>query len=104
MVEQYPHTATFTLKADATQEAGGSWTAGSESSLESECRLEANGQGKTITGEDGQAIEFAWTMFLPVMTTFIPAGTEVSVDRDGQTIPGKVIRQAIGQLNTRIWL
>jgi len=104
MVEQYPHTATFTLKVAASQGAGGNWTPGSESSLQTECRLEANGQGKTITGVDGQAVEFAWTMYSPLMTTVIPAGTAVSVVMENETVKGTVKRQHIGQLNTRIWL
>lgn len=103
-MKQYPHNATFTIEVPALQDADGSWTQGGTSSLQTECRLEPNGQGRTITGVDGKAIEFAWTMFAPLMTTVIPAGSEVSVIMDNETIPGVVKRQHIGQLNTRVWL
>lgn len=103
-MEQYPHTATFTIEVAASQGAGGNWTNGTTSSLQTECRIEPNGQGRTITGVDGKAIEFAWTMFAPLMATTIPVGTKVSVVTDVETILGVVKRQYIGQLNTRVWL
>lgn len=103
-MKQYPHTATFTIEVPATQGDGGKWIKGSTSSFLSECRLTPNGQGKTITGADGKAIEFAWTMYAPLMTTVIPEGTKVSVVMENETVTGVVKRQHIGQLNTRVWL
>lgn len=73
--------------------------------MQTECRLEPNGQGRTISGPDGKAVEFAWTMFIPAtFQTKVSEGSPVSIAMEAETVTGEVIRHSHGQLNSRIWL
>ena len=102
---QYPDSIVVTTSASASQNASGVWTAGATGSYSLDCRAEVNGSGRRITSADGALIDYSFLVFMPVMTTVIPPGSDfvLTALSDG-TITGQVKRASNGQLNSRLWL
>ena len=102
---QYPDNIVITTSASGSQNASGVWTAGATGSYSLDCRAEVNGTGKRIVSDDGALIDYSFQVFLPVMTTVIPPGSDFVLSAlSNGTITGKVKRSSNGQLNSRIWL
>jgi len=102
---RYPDNIVVTTSASASQNASGIWTAGATGSYSLDCRAEVNGTGKKIAGVDGVLMDYSFQVFLPVMTTVIPPGSDfVLTALTNGTITGKVKRASNGQLNSRLWL
>jgi hypothetical protein len=106
MVEQYPDSIIITVKIPAVQnESTGLWTEGSSTPYTFQCRAEVNGTGKQIPGNDGSLMDYAFQVYLPLMSTVIPTGSDyVLTAFSNGTISGKVKRASNGQLNSRLWL
>lgn len=105
-MDQYPDSIVITVTTPATQDPDtGIWTAGTSTAYTLECRAEVNGTGRQIAGDDGVLMDYAFQVFLPLMTTVIPAGSDyVLTALSNGIISGKVKRASNGQLNSRIWL
>ena len=103
---QYPDSIVLTVITPASQDTTtGIWTAGSTSTLTYACRLEPNGTGRQMMGDDGVLRDYAYTCYLPQMTTVVPTGsTYVATTLNNGTISGTVKRPSNGQLNSRLWL
>lgn len=102
---QYPDSIVLTITIPATQDSNGNWTAGSTSTLTSACRLEPNGTGRQMMGDDGVLRDYAYTCYLPQMTTVVPTGSPyVATTLNNGVITGTVKRPSNGQLNSRLWL
>ena len=102
---QYPDNIVITTSASASQNASGIWTSGATGSYSLDCRAEVNGTGKRIPSDDGALIDYSFQVFLPVMTTVIPPGSDfVLTALSNGAITGKVKRSSNGQLNSRLWL
>ena len=102
---QYPDTISITVITPATQDYTGNWVSGSEATYSFSCRLEPNGSGRQVIGDDGVLRDFAYLCFLPAMTTVIPTGsTYVATTLNNGTVTGTVKRSNNGQLNSRLWL
>jgi len=102
---QYPDSIALTVSASASQNASGIWTEGATAGYTLDCRAEVNGTGRQIAGDDGVLMDYAFQVFLPVMTTIIPRDTDYVLNSllNG-VITGKVKRASNGQLNSRLWL
>jgi len=102
---RYPDNIVVITSASASQNASGIWTAGATGAYDLDCRAEVNGTGRKIAGADGALIDYSFQVFLPVMTTVIPPGSDfVLTALSNGTITGKVKRASNGQLNSRLWL
>jgi hypothetical protein len=102
---RYPDTIAITVAASGSQNASGIWVAGASGYYSLDCRAEVNGSGKKIASDDGSLIDYAFDVYLPAMTTVIPAGASFSLAAlNNGTIRGKVKRASNGQLNSRLWL
>ena len=102
---QYPDSIVVTTAASGSQNASGIWTAGATTDYTLSCRAEVNGTGKKITGADGTLIDYSFEVFLPIMTTIIPPGSDyILTALSNGTISGKIKRASNGQLNSRLWL
>ena len=105
MVEQYPHSISVTWKTQPTKDENGDWVEGSESIFTSNCRVEGNSEGKTITGVDGSAIYFTFNVFMPKTDTVIPYGASAEMTlASNHIVKGAVKYQRNGQLNSRLWV
>uniref|UniRef100_A0A6M3JSR3 Uncharacterized protein n=1 Tax=viral metagenome TaxID=1070528 RepID=A0A6M3JSR3_9ZZZZ len=102
---QYPDSIVITTAASGWQNASGVWTAGATGTYTFDCRAEVNGTGRKIVGNDGALIDYAFQVFLPVMTVVIPPASDfVLTALSNGTITGKIKRASNGQLNSRLWL
>jgi len=102
---QYPDSITITVVVPATQDSTGSWTQGSSTTFTSICRLEPNGSGRQIIGDDGVLVDFEYKAYLPPVTTVISKGsTFVATMANNGTITGTIKRPYNGQLNSQLWL
>lgn len=107
MVTQYPHSLVVHVVNESVQDDNGNWSDQTDEwVIHSICRVEPNGKGSVINGQDGKAIVYADTVYMPLGTAKIPAMSEVIVyGQDGATkATGKVINFSNGQLNARLWL
>jgi hypothetical protein len=104
-MNQYPDTITITTAASGWQNASGVWVSGATGTNSYDCRAEVNNSGRRIVSADGAAVEYTFEVFLPVMTTVIPVGSDFSLaSANSGTFTGKVKRASNGQLNSRLWL
>lgn len=104
MVAQYPHSIVATWRTQPTK-VNGDWVEGSPQSFSSECRAEANGEGKTLTGVDGRTIYFSFTVYMPSTDQVIPYGAAVEINLStSHVVKGEVKNQYNGQLNSRLWV
>jgi len=102
---QYPDNIVLTITTPAYQDANSNWVAGTTSTLTSSCRLEPNGTGRQVMGDDGVLRDYAYTCYLPQMTTVVPSGsTYVATTLNNGVVSGTVKRASNGQLNSRLWL
>ena len=102
---RYPHNVSVTWTATPSKDTSGDWVEGSESTFTSECRAEANGEGKTIAGQDGSRVDFAFEVFLPKTDTVIPFGASVEITiSTGVVVKGTVKNHDNGQLISRLWV
>lgn len=102
---QYPDTITVTVVTPATQDSDLNWIEGTETTYTLACRLEPNGSGRQVMGDDGVLRDYAYKAYLPPMTTVIPSGTAyTAVSLNNGTITGTVKRPHNGQLNSQLWL
>ncbi len=77
---QYPHYLYKRTSGEATQNANGSWVAGSGSySLCGACREETNGKGTKVQAANGVYREYSALVQMPVDVDRIPEGTEIVV-------------------------
>jgi len=107
MVNQYPDSIVLTISPVVTQNSDGTWTAATGTSVVHtfDCRAEVNGTGRQVAGKDGSLVDYAFEVYLPVMTTVIPPDTEcVLTTLNNGTLTEKVKRASNGQLNSRLWL
>ncbi|MDX9847465.1 MAG: hypothetical protein RBT74_10840 [Tenuifilaceae bacterium] len=105
MVVQYPHSISVTWKTQPTKDANGDWVEGIPQVFTSACRAETNGEGKTLTGVDGRAINFSFAVYLPKTEQVIPYGASVEISLSAsQVVRGEVKNQQNGQLNSRLWV
>lgn len=104
MFEQYPDSITITVTTAPT-EVNGVYSAGTSTNHSFKCRAEENGSGRKLTGVDGQEIDFAFTCYMPAMTTQIPEGSVVALTKLNNAIIRSIVKRAVnGQLNSRIWV
>lgn len=105
-MEQYPDSIVITVTTAATQDPNtGIWTAGTSTVYTFKCRAEVNGTGRQIAGDDGGLMDYAFEVYLPLMTTVITTGSDYVLSAlSNGTISGKVKRASNGQLNSRLWL
>ena len=102
---QYPDSIVLTITTPLTQDSSGNWVGGTTSTLTASCRLEPNGTGRQMMGDDGVLRDYAYTCYLPKMTSVIPSGsTYVATTLNNGVISGDVKRHSNGQLNSRLWL
>lgn len=102
---QYPDSIVFTITTPLTQDSNGNWTGGTTTSYTLSCRLEPNGTGRQVMGDDGVLRDFAYTCYLPQMTTVIPTGSAyVATTLNNGVVSGTVKRPNNGQYNSRLWL
>ena len=105
MVNQYIDSITISVNTAATQNGDGNWVEGSSTDYTFDCRIEPNGQGDKIRGEDGVLMDFDFMCYLPKTTTLITAGSEFTVTSlNNGEITGNIKRASNGQLNSRLWL
>ena len=102
---QYPDSITVTISASASQNASGFWSSGVASAYTFDCRAEINGSGRQIAGADGILVDYAFTVYIPAMTTIVPIDSDFVLNSllNG-IITGKVKGASNGQLNSRLWL
>ena len=109
MVEQYPHTCTYSIPGtpDTWDEENGGWIPGEPGTITSvECRAGPSGAGKTIQGVDGEYVSYAFDLAFPQGTDAINPGTELTITRlnGEQLITGRLLRFQTGQLHSRGWI
>jgi len=104
-MEQYPDSIVINVNSDATQDSNGNWVAVTGGTYTLDCRIEPNGAGRKIAGNDGILMDFAFNCYLPKMATIIPTGSAFIVTSlNNGTVNGNVKRASNGQLNSRLWL
>lgn len=105
-MNQYPDTIVVTVTTTATQNTStGLWTAGSSTVYTFKCRVETNSEAGKIAGADGSMMDYAFTCYLPLMTTVIPFGSNfVLTHANNFTVTGQVKGSSNGMLNSRLWL
>jgi hypothetical protein len=105
-MNQYPDSIVVAVTTPAIQDpTTGLYTSGTSTSYTLECRAEVNGTGRKIVGDDGTLMDYSFQVFLPLMATVIPVGSDyVLTALSNGTISGKVKRSSNGQLNSRLWL
>lgn len=90
-MDQYPNSIVITVYAEATQDATGKWTKGATTVYILACRAEANVSGNKIAGDDGVFTDFAYTVYLPKMSTIIPARSDyILTDRPSGVSFGEI--------------
>ena len=108
MVTQYPHSLVVHVVNESVQDDNGNWSDQTDEwVIHSICRVEPNGKGSVINGQDGKAIVYADTVYMPLGTAKHPLCSEALLFTavDGATkATGKVINFSNGQLNARLWL
>lgn len=105
MVVQYPHSITVIWRTQPTKDANGDWVEGTPQTFSSICRAEANGEGKTLTGVDGRAINYSFAVYMPKTSQVIPYGASVEITLgSSHVVKGEVKNQQNGQLNSRLWV
>lgn len=98
---QYPDSIVVSWQNEPTQGASGDYTAGSTVSNTFDCRAEINTKAGKIMGSDGQLIDFAQMVYMPLTTVIIAVDSNYLLNG---LVSGKVKRASNGQLNTRLWL
>jgi hypothetical protein len=105
MVTQYPHSISISWKENPVKDANGDWVESGPQKYTSECRAEANGEGKTLSGVDGRTIHFSFAVFMPKTDKVIPYGASVEITiAENYSVKGEVKNHRNGQLNTRLWV
>lgn len=105
MVIQYPDTAVFAYTADPVQDLDGYMTVEASGSLTTSCRCEFNSRGALLGLEDGQMVNYDYTVYQPVHTTDISPGTPVTLTlHNGRTVISTVKRHENNQMNSKSWV
>lgn len=106
MVSQYPDIVTITRQPAYTQDANGIMnTTGTPVTFISECRAEKAGKNPVINTVDGQALNYAFIVYMPKTSEIFSFGDGVSVTKaDGSIITGTIKDSSNGQFNTRLWV
>lgn len=107
--DQYPHTLSYVTLGtpDEYDEETGTWIPGTPGeTITISCRAIPNGSGKTLKGEDGQAVDYDFDIAFPEETERIPTDLEVSIidQHDVELISGRLLRWHPGQLHNRGWI
>lgn len=109
-VKQYPYYLFKRTVTPSSQDGEGNWSTPTDSwVLHSICREETNGKGSLIRGDDGRAIVFGSTVYMPKSAAKIDEGTEILVSETNSEngvcrIRGQVLKFDVGQLNCRLWV
>lgn len=104
VVRQYPHKITATW-GNVSQDENGDWITSSGGTFESDCRAEPNGEGKTLTGEDGSQLYFHFSVYLPKTSEIIPVGAQIKIElAKNSVVKSTLKRQHNGQFNTQLWV
>jgi hypothetical protein len=102
MIKQYPHTILFSWNSPATQdEETGNMIKGESQQIQSDCRAEPNGSGKTIPSVDGTLISYSYIVYMPLKMA-IPVGAKAVLSITSQELTVK--NSHTGQFNSRVWL
>lgn len=106
MVSQYPDIVTITRQPAYVQDANGTMnTTGTPEIFTSDCRAEKAGKNPVINTVDGQALSYAFIVYMPKTSEIFSFGDEVSVTKaDGSVITGTIKDSSNGQFNTRVWV
>ncbi len=106
MVSQYPDIVTITRQPEYVQDANGIMNAsGTPEIFTSECRAERAGKNPVINTVDGQALNYAFIVYMPKTSEIFSFGNEVSITKaDGSIITGTLKESSNGQFNTRLWV
>lgn len=105
MVTQHPHRIKITAIGTTGIDGDGNPIAGIDEVLhEGICRAEPNGTGETLRGDDGNVINFAFTVYLPKMDVDVVPNSNVEIAIGNKTVKGLVKRHHNGQLNSRLWV
>ena len=102
---RYPHTIDAAWKSAPTKDSNGDFVEGASVLFSSPCRAEANGEGKTITGQDGSTVVFSFEVFLPKTSIIVPFGASVEITISaGAVVKGTIKNHDNGQLISRLWV
>ena len=106
MVKQYPHSITITPKVDPVQGHSGDFAApGTGAVVTSPCRVEPAGSNPVLTGADGNVVNYAFVVYMPLRTNQFRYGDAVVITLANQSqFTGFIKQQSNGQLNTRLWV
>lgn len=108
MVNRYPDIIKFkTVPSDSVYDQNtGEWSEpGVSVELELKCRAEMNGTGKTVASNDGESLEYAYTVYLERSVPVFKFGQSVEVfNVDGLLISSSVKKFNRGQFNARLWV
>lgn len=106
MVTQYPHSITITPKVDPVQGQSGNFTAPvSGTPVTSMCRVEPAGSNPVLTGADGNVVNYAFVVYMPLQTNQFRYGDAVVITLANQSqFTGFIKQQSNGQFNTRLWV
>lgn len=106
MVSQYPDIITITRQPVYVQDANGIMnTIGTPELFTSNCRAERAGKNPVINTIDGQALSYAFIIYMPKTSEIFSFGNEVTVtNNDGSIITGTLKDSSNGQFNTRLWV
>jgi len=105
MVIQYPHIIIIRSAVEPIKDEHGDYAISEPIEIfKGFCRAEPNGKGSILKGEDGNEINFSFTVFMPNTLTDIPFNSEVEITINNKLVSGRVKRYHPGQLNARIWV
>jgi hypothetical protein len=105
MVKQYPHTLKITTVGVGTQDGNGNWQPGTPATVEKACRAEPNSKSATVKTDDGTAIVFDFTVYMPLYVDIIAVGSKVEVYNGNDLLGTNTVKRlSRGQLNARVWL
>lgn len=109
MFERFPHILKFTLVSgqDPYKGSDGQWITpdAEETNREVECKVEPNGSGKIVQGEDGIQVVYSYLIFTDSELVKLGFGHEVKVYSGTELIAsGTVKLHSRSRMNTRIWL
>ena len=105
MVKQYPHRLVMTTATGSVQDGNGNWVSGSLVTTEKACRAEPNSRNATVKAEDGTAVQFDFTVYMPLPVDTIVVGSNVEVYNGDELLSTNTVKRFTrGQLNARLWL
>ena len=106
MILQYPQTAVVSFGQNATTDENGDMHPGAQVAVSFPCRAEFFRGSGMISTEGGESVNYAWLIFSPVDTPFLPVGAKIIVrDAQEQIILSDTVRRYLkGPFNCRSWL